>query len=92
MKTNLSIRNITIEFFDCDKSTVLKAIEDMIAIAKLTAPGCHNVCAILKGVYVSVNSQSDIAEVYKKWNAARREMKPDTKTDNSLEQARRRGC
>lgn len=91
METNLTIRNITIDFVDCERNNVIKAIEDMIEIAKLTNPSCGCVCATLKGIYVSVNSQSDIAEVYKKWDKDWREMMIK-KEKSSKEKTPIRGC
>ena len=91
MKTNLAICSITVDFVDCERNSVIKAIEDMVEISKLTNPSCSNVCATLKGVYVSVNSQSDITEVYKKWDKDWREMMIK-KEKSSKEKTPIRGC
>lgn len=91
MKTNLSICSITVDFIDCERNSVIKAIEDMVEISKLTNPSCSKVCATLKGVYVSVNSQSDIAETYKKWDKDWREMMIK-KEKSSKEKTPIRGC
>ncbi len=91
MKTNLSICSITVDFIDCERNSVIKAIEDMVEISKLTNPSCSKVCATLKGVYVSVNSQSDIAETYKKWDKDWHEMMIK-KEKEAKEQTHLRGC
>ena len=91
MKTNLSICSITVDFIDCERNSVIKAIEDMVEISKLTNPSCSKVCATLKGVYVSVNSQSDIAETYKKWDKDWHEMMIK-KEKCSKEKTPIRGC
>ena len=91
MKTNLSICSITVDFIDCERNSVIKAIEDMVEISKLTNPSCGKVCATLKGVYVSVNSQSDIAETYKKWDKDWHEMMIK-KEKEAKEQTHLRGC
>lgn len=91
MKTNLSICSITVNFIDCERNSVIKAIEDMVEISKLTHPSCSKVCATLKGVYVSVNSQSDIAKTYKKWDKDWHEMMIK-KEKCSKEKTPIRGC